>query len=66
MYDPKNGSCEFPHKVNCIRNGSIAIRFNSTENVTVATPSAIDIDSSAKFGLTADPKSCEQYFQCAH
>ena len=66
FYDPKNDSCEFPHKVNCIQNGSIAIRFNSTENVTVATPSPIDIDSSAKFGLTAVPKSCEQYFQCAH
>ena len=66
FYDPKNDLCEFPHKVNCIQNGSIAIRFNSTENVTVATPSPIDIYSSAKFGLTADPNSCEHYFQCAH
>ena len=66
FYDPKNDSCEFPHKVNCIQNGSIAIRFNSTENVTVATPSPMDICSSAKFGLTADPESCEHYFQCAH
>ena len=66
FYDPINDSCEFPHKVNCIQNGSIAIRFNSTENVTVATPSPIDICSSAKFGLTADRNSCEHYFQCAH
>ena len=62
----KRMPCEFPHKVNCIQNGSTAIRFNSTENVTITTPSPIDICSSAKFGFAADPKSCEHYFHCAH
>ena len=66
FYDPKIDSFECPHKCNCIQKGSIAIRFNSTENVTVATPSPLDIYSSAKFSLTADPKSCEQHFECVH
>ena len=64
FYDPKNDSCQFQHKVNCIQNGSIAIRFNLAENVTIATPPPIDIFSSAKFRLAADPKSCENYFHC--
>ena len=66
FYDPINDSCEFPHKVNCIQNGTVAIRFNSTENITISTPSPIDICSGAKFGLAADPDSCGHYFQCAH
>ena len=66
FYDPKTDSCEFPHKVKCIQNGTIAIRFNSTENVTISTPSPLDICSSAKFGFAADPNSCGHYFQCAH
>ena len=66
FYDPKNDSCEFQHNVNCIQNGIIAIRFNSTENVTITTPPPLDICSSAKFGLVADPNSCENYFHCAH
>ena len=66
FYDPINDSCEFPHKVNCIQNGSIAIRFNSTENVTISTPPPLDICSSAKYGLAADPNSCQHYFQCVH
>ena len=67
FYDPKNDSCEFPHKVNCINiNGSFAIRFNSTENVTITTPTPLDICSGAKFGLAPDPESCEHYIQCAH
>ena len=66
FYDPKNDSCEFPHKVKCIQNGTVAIRFNSTENVTISTPAPLDICSSAKFGLAADPNSCEHYFHCAH
>ena len=65
FYEPKFDACEFPHKVNCIQNGSVAIRFNSTENVVI-TPSPLDICSSAKFGFAADPKSCEHYFHCAH
>ena len=66
FYEPKIDACEFPHKVNCIQNGSVAIRFNSTENVTITTPFPLDICSSAKFGFAADPKSCEHYFHCAH
>ena len=66
FYEPKIDACEFPHKVNCIQNGSIAIRFNSTENITITTPSPLDICISAKFGFAADPKSCEHYFHCAH
>ena len=67
FYDPKNDSCEFPHKVNCINtNDGFAVRFNSTENVTITTPTPLDICSSAKFGLAADPESCEHFFQCAH
>ena len=67
FYDPKNGSCEFPHKVNCIKiNGSFAVRFNSTENVTITTPTSLDICSIAKFGLAADSKFCKHVIQCAH
>ena len=66
FYEPKIDACEFPHKVNCIQNGSIAIRFNSTENVTITTPSPQDVCSSAKFGFAPDPKSCAHYFHCAH
>ena len=66
FYEPKIDACEFPHKVNCIQNGSTAVRFNSTENITITTPSPTDICSSAKFGFAADPKSCEHYFHCAH
>ena len=66
FYDPKSNSCEFSHKGNCIQKGSIAIRFNSTEIATVATSSPLNIYSSAKFSLTADPKSCEQYFERVH
>ena len=64
--EPKSDACEFPHKVSCIQNGSTAIRFSSTENVMITTPTPLDICSSAKFGFAADPKSCEHYFHCAH